>query len=286
MASEAAPSHADLVKIAENVQGRTKYRPTIGIICGSGLGGLADQVSEAETFDYKDIPGFPTSTVQGHAGKLVFGMLSGQQCVCMKGRFHPYEGYPLWKVILPVRVLHLLGVKTLIVTNAAGGLNTAFNIGDIMIINDHIDIGSLAGNNALVGPHEEQYGVRFVSMQNAYDKDLRGLAQSVVQSLGMVEFVREGVYVKVGGPSYETPAESRLLRLLGADAVGMSTTPEVIAARQCGVRVLGISLVTNIVITDTNLTGVGPTHEEVLETGRRRAKDMENLVKSFVAKLQ
>uniref|UniRef100_A0A4W5M6K4 purine-nucleoside phosphorylase n=1 Tax=Hucho hucho TaxID=62062 RepID=A0A4W5M6K4_9TELE len=203
--------------------------PFVAIICGSGLGGLADLLENSVAFPYKDIPRFPQSTVPGHAGNLVFGELQGKACVCMQGRFHYYEGYSIAMVTYPVRVSTLLGVETLIVTNAAGGLNPKFNVGDIMLIRDHINMPGL-----------------FPCMSDAYDADLGRLAREVAEEQGCSSFLQQGVYCNVGGPAFETVAESKILLSLLADAVGMSTVPEVIVARHHGLRVFGLSLITNL----------------------------------------
>ncbi|XP_051985450.1 purine nucleoside phosphorylase-like isoform X2 [Xyrauchen texanus] len=235
--------------------------------------------------NYKDIPDFPQSTVHGHAGKLVFGTLKGKACVCMKGRFHLYEGYPVQKTTLPIRVFKLLGVETVILTNAAGGLNQDYEVGDIMVIKDHINMPGLAGNNPLVGPNYDRFGVRFPCMSDAYDRGLQQLAHEVAGDLGYSVFMREGVYLVVGGPSFETIAECRMLRLLGADAVGMSTVHEVIVARHCGMKVLALSLITNQVVADYD-SEKKANHEEVLETGELRAKQLEKLVSNIVSRIE
>ncbi|KFZ63825.1 Purine nucleoside phosphorylase, partial [Podiceps cristatus] len=269
---------------ADWLRARTIQRPKIAIICGSGLGGLADVLDNKTVFPYEDIPHFPRSTVAGHVGRLVFGELNGQPCVCMQGRFHCYEGYSVSTVSLPVRVFFLLGVETLIVTNAAGGLNPQFQVGDIMFIRDHISMFGLGGQNPLHGPNDERFGVRFPSMSDAYEQDLRGLAMESAQELGFLRFIREGVYCLVAGPCYETIAECRMLQALGADAVGMSTVPEVIAARHCGLRVLGISLITNKAVMSYN-SQEKANHEEVLHISVVRAEALQKLVTHLLGKL-
>uniref|UniRef100_A0A3B3RBP3 Purine nucleoside phosphorylase n=1 Tax=Paramormyrops kingsleyae TaxID=1676925 RepID=A0A3B3RBP3_9TELE len=260
---------------------RIERHPTVAIICGSGLGGLADLLEKKKTFPYEEIPNFPRSTVQGHAGQLVFGELNGKQCICMKGRFHFYEGYSL---TFPVRVFCLLGVETLIVTNAAGGLNPEFHVGDIMVIKDHINMLGFAGQNPLCGPNDERFGVRFPSMSDAYDRDLWRLAQDAAREQGSSAFLQQGVYCVLAGPCFETVAECRLLQKLGADAVGMSTVPEVLVARHCGLRVLGLSLITNMAVMDYCSTKCA-NHEEVLETTHMRTQDLQKLVSSLIVKL-
>lgn len=250
----------------------------MAVICGSGLGGLINKLTQAQVFDYSDIPHFPRSTVPGHAGRLVFGFLSGRACVMMQGRFHMYEGYPLSKVTFPVRVFCLLGVNILVVTNAAGGLNPKFEVGDIMLIRDHINLPGFCGQNPLRGPNEERFGVRFPAMSDAYDRDIRLLAHSTWKQMeNQHRELQEGTYVMLAGPNFETVAESRLLKHLGADAVGMSTVPEVIVARHCGLRVFGFSLITNKVIMDYDSIEKA-NHEEVLEAGKQAAQKLEEFI--------
>ncbi|RIA98037.1 nucleoside phosphorylase domain-containing protein [Glomus cerebriforme] len=274
-------------------------QPKIAIICGSGLGGLVDTIDETNCnkveFEYKDIPGFVTSTVQGHAGKLVFGLLGENQTpiVCMVGRFHFYEGHSLKQVTLPVRIFKLLGVKVLIVTNASGALNKDFRVGNVAVLTDHVSLPGLAGNNPLFGPNHDEFGPRFLPMTEPYDFDLRVLAFKAASSLNFDKGVlKEAIYCFVGGPSYETKAEARFLSTIG-DIVGMSTVPEVIVARHSGMRVLGLSLVTNMVVLGKGRSadpsgdsGIieeqPPNHEEVLEVSRSRADDMQKLVKAII----
>ncbi|XP_054851522.1 purine nucleoside phosphorylase [Eublepharis macularius] len=282
---EKSYTYEDSKKTADWLLGNTKHRPKVAIICGSGLGGLADLLKDQVAFDYVKIPNFPQSTVVGHAGKLVFGNLSGTPSVVMQGRFHMYEGYPLWKVTFPVRVFSLLGVETLIVTNAAGGLNPDYKVGDIMLIRDHINMPGFAGVNPLVGPNDERFGARFPPMSDAYDRDLRKLAHTVASEMGCSGCLREGVYCTLGGPNYETIAECRFLQRLGADAVGMSTVPEVIVARHCGLRVFGFSLITNKAILDYE-SKEKANHAEVLETSRQSARTLEKLVSLLVQRIE
>ncbi|PSA93175.1 purine-nucleoside phosphorylase [Bacillus atrophaeus] len=250
--------------------------PKIGLILGSGLGILADEIEGAVKLKYEAIPDFPVSTVEGHAGQLVFGTLEGVSVVAMQGRFHFYEGYSMDKVTFPVRVMKELGVEALIVTNAAGGINTAFRAGDLMIITDHINY---MGTNPLIGPNEADFGVRFPDMSSAYDKDLSQLAEKMAQELQIP--VQKGVYTAVTGPSYETPAEVRFLRTIGSDAVGMSTVPEVIVAKHAGLRVLGISCISNAAagILDQPLS-----HDEVMEVTEKVKAGFLQLVKAVIAK--
>lgn len=277
-------SYESIQEMTQFLLKRTKHRPMVGIICGSGMGGLADMLEDKEMFAYSDIPNFPTSTVPGHKGRLIFGVLKGVPTVCMQGRFHVYEGYSLWKCAMPVRVMKLIGVQTLIVTNAAGGLNPDFSVGDVMLIKDHINFPGFAGDNPLRGRNDERWGPRFPAINNAYDQKLRNLARKIANELGFGSAVQEGVYAMVGGPSYETVSELRALRVLGADAVGMSTAHEVIAAKHCGLRVFGLSLITNMCVMDYDVER-SANHAEVLETSERRKHDLEELVSRMVEKI-
>nr|XP_056700901.1 purine nucleoside phosphorylase-like [Euleptes europaea] len=263
----------------------TKQRPRIAIICGSGLGLLADSLKNQESFQYTDIPNFPRSTVPGHEGRLIFGELQGQPCVCMKGRFHMYEGYPLWKVTFPIRVFKLLGVETLVVTNAAGALGDSYNVGDLMVIRDHINLLGLVGENPLMGPNEDRFGPRFPALSDAYDRKIRALAMETARQLGYTSFVKEGVYCMVSGPNFESIAEARLLHSLGVDAVGMSTAAEVVVARHCGLRVFGMSLITNKVTKDYDTQEL-VDHHGVLEVSQRRASTLQKLLTELVGKLE
>ncbi|XP_068097794.1 purine nucleoside phosphorylase isoform X1 [Hyperolius riggenbachi] len=263
----------------------TEHRPTVAIVCGSGLGALAETLKDQVVFPYSEIPNFPHSTVPGHAGRLIFGNLNGKPCVCMQGRFHFYEGYPLWKVTFPIRVFRLIGVETVILTNAAGGLNQDYKVGDVMVIMDHINMPGFAGHNPLSGPNEERFGTRFPPMSDAYDKDLRKLALAVGRELGFSDKMREGIYCSLGGPNFETIAECRMLNSLGADAVGMSTVPEVIVARHCGLRVLAMSLITNKAVMDYDSEATA-SHEEVLQAGKDSAKFMEKLVAVLLKRIE
>ncbi|XP_071973074.1 purine nucleoside phosphorylase-like isoform X2 [Engystomops pustulosus] len=269
---------------AEWILAHTDQRPRIAVICGSGLGTLAETLENKTVIPYEDIPHFPSSTVPGHAGRLVFGLLNGKQCVCMQGRFHIYEGYSMSTVAFPVRVFSLLGVDTLIVTNAAGGINSNYSVGDIMFIKDHINMPGFCGQNPLRGPNEDGFGVRFPCMSDAYDQHLRHLAMDCTQELGLQDIVQEGIYCMLGGPSYETIAECNMLKLLGVDAVGMSTVPEVITGRHCRMHILGISLITNMAILSYNSTAHA-NHQEVLQTSQLRAAALIALLTNFVGKM-
>ena len=249
----------------------------IGVILGSGLGDYAEALEDAVKLLYSEIPGFPRSTVAGHAGMWCCGTLYGKRVVMMQGRFHYYEGYGMKDVTLPVRVMQKIGVKTLIVTNAAGGVNLGYHPGELMVIGD---IFSMTAQNPLIGPNLDAFGPRFPDMSCAFDKELRALAHECANEQGFA--LREGVYAQMTGPTYETPAEIRMLRTLGADAVGMSTVPEVIVARHGGMRVLGISCITNMAagILDQPLN-----HAEVTETANRVKGQFRNLLDRIIEKM-
>jgi len=275
------PISYEKIKICSDyILKNSSHRPRIGIICGSGLGGLADLATKPDVFPYEDIPGFPRSTVAGHVGRLLLGELNGIPVVIMQGRFHSYEGYPLWKTAMPVRVMKLIGVDNLLVTNAGGGLNTMFSVGDIMVLKDHINLPGFACQHPLRGPNDERFGPRFFPTNDLYNKKYRDIARQVARSLNLDGIVRQGVYAMVGGPNYETVAELKMLRELGVDSVGMSTIPETIVAHHCGMKVFACSLITNMCVVEYN-TGIDTNHEEVIEWGKKRAHDM----KTFIAKM-
>lgn len=230
---------------AQVVRARTAIQPQVAIILGTGLGGLAAAIESPVTIDYREIPGFPLSTVESHAGRLLVGTLAGRPVVAMQGRFHKYEGYSLQQATFPVRVMQRLGAQTLVVSNACGGMHPDWSAGDLMLIADHIN---LLGDNPLIGPNDERLGPRFVDCSATYDASLRTLAHRVAAEQGTV--LREGVYVAVAGPNLETRAEYRMLRNLGADVVGMSTVPEVLVATHGGMKVLGISIITDMCLPD------------------------------------
>jgi purine-nucleoside phosphorylase len=252
-------AHAD--RAAKFILSKTKLRPRVAVVLGSGLGAFADDLAGAVRIPYEKIPGFPRSTAEGHAGRLVIGKAGDVVVAAMQGRVHFYEGYSLREVVFPMRVLGRLGIRATILTNAAGGINTDFKQGALVVIRDHID---LQGSNPLIGGNDERFGARFPDMTQAYSKSYRSIATEESRRLGIEVF--EGVYAALTGPSYETPAEIRYLRTIGADLVGMSTAPEVIVARHMGIRVLGISCVTNMAagILDQPIN-----HAEVMETGER-----------------
>ncbi len=265
---------ACLDEAAAHVRSRSPLRPAVGVVLGSGLGAFADALEERSVLPFAEVPHFPASTVAGHGGALVLGRCAGVPVAVMKGRVHFYEGYSLADVVFPVRVLGRLGVGTLVVTNAAGGINPLFTPGQLMVIEDHIN---LLGN-PLVGPNDDALGPRFPDMSEAYDRRLRDVAQAACEAVGVP--CQRGVYVAMTGPSYETPAEIRMARVLGADAVGMSTVPEVIAARHAGMRVAGLSCITNMAagVSDHKLD-----HREVLETGQRVTAALLQVLARIVA---
>lgn len=250
-------------QVANLVRERTKHQPQIGMILGSGLGGLADSVKNADVIPYPELEGWPVSTVQGHSGQLVIGELEGKIVLVMQGRSHFYEGYDMPLIGLPVRVMRRLGIETLIVTNAAGAVHPDFEPGDLMMLTDHLNLIGMAGHNPLRGPNLEEFGPRFPDMSKVYDREYHGIVREVAKENGIE--LREGVYVCLAGPSFETPADLRFLRAIGVDAVGMSTVPEATVARHSGMRVLGISGISNKANLDGNTE---TTHEEVLEAGK------------------
>jgi len=259
---------AQIEKAASAVRARFGATPDVAIILGTGLGRLAAEIDGSATIDYHDIPGFPLSTVESHAGRLLCGTLAGKTVVAMQGRFHRYEGYSLQQVTFPVRVLHALGAKSLIVSNACGGLNPLWNSGDLMLIADHIN---LLGDSPLIGPNDDSLGPRFPDLSEPYDSALRALARDVAAESRVT--LREGVYVAVAGPNLETRAEYRFLRAIGADVVGMSTVPEVVVAIHSGMRVLGLSIITDMCLPDAlepatveQIIGVANRAEPLLTT--------------------
>ena len=264
-------------RAAEVVRRRCPLVPEVGIILGTGLGGLAGQIAVEAEVPYTEIPGFPLSTVETHAGKLLVGRLGGRPVVAMQGRFHRYEGYDLQQVTFPVRVLHALGARTLVVSNACGGMHPLWGPGDLVLISDHIN---LLGDNPLVGPNDDRLGSRFPDMSAAYDPGLRALARAAALELGIV--LREGVYVAVPGPNLETRAEYRMLRTLGADVVGMSTVPEVIVANHQGMRTIGISIVTDQCLPDAlEPADIG----KIIATANRAEPSLTRLITTVVERL-
>lgn len=251
--------------------------PKIALVLGSGLGDLANLMEDSQVFEYKDIPGFPVSTVPGHAGRMVFGRFSGKDCVIMQGRFHYYEGYDAKTIALYIRVLKDLGVEKLLLTNAAGGVNEYYKPGDLMVITDHINFASV---NPLIGSNDDEYGSRFFDVSDAYSKDIRKCIDEAAYETGIM--LRHGVYMMFTGPCYETPAEIKMARVLGADAVGMSTVPEIIMAAHCGLKAAGISCITNMA---AGILDVPITHEEVMETGTLVKEKFKTLILKVVSKL-
>ncbi|OWZ83987.1 purine-nucleoside phosphorylase [Natranaerobius trueperi] len=268
----------DQIQEAKNfIEDKIEKTPEAGLILGSGLGSLAEEVDNVEYIPYKDIPHFPESTVKGHKGRLAIGTLEGKQVMAMQGRFHYYEGYSMKEVTLPVRVMQALGIDKVIVTNAAGGIDKNFSVGGLMLIQDHINF---FGDNPLIGKNEDRFGTRFPDMTYAYNPELREVAKKAADQLSINLY--EGVYMGVPGPSYETPAEINMARTLGASSVGMSTIPEVIVANHAGMKVLGISCITNMAagILDKRLT-----HEEVQEVTTRVKEEFQQLVKTTLKQM-
>lgn len=266
--------------LASLVRSKTSHKPEIGMILGSGLGSLAEKVDNADHIPYGELPGWPVSTVLGHQGQLVIGNFKGKTVLVMQGRAHFYEGYDMPLVGLPIRVMKRIGIDTLIVTNAAGAVNPDFEPGDLMLINDHINLIGMAGQNPLRGPNLEEFGSRFPDMSQVYDRGLQVLAREIAseKNLGL----REGVYICLAGPSFETPADLRFLRGIGVDAVGMSTVPEATVARHSGMQVLGVSGISNKANLDGNTE---TTHEEVLEAGEVLVPKLTSLISGVLGRL-
>ncbi len=270
----------EIDEVTDAIKARTKFHPKIGMILGSGLGELANSVEMADHIPYGDLPFWPMSTVHGHAGKLVIGILENQPVIVMQGRAHYYEGYSMAEIGLPVRVMQRLGVEMMIVTNAAGAINPDYEPGDVMFISDHIALIGMTGNNPLRGPNLDELGPRFPDMSQAYDRKLLKLALKIAEENQIKP--NAGVYVGLSGPSFETPADLRFMRVIGADAVGMSTVPEVIVAVHGGTKVLGISGISN----KANLDGETVTsHEEVLEAGRVLVPKLTKIIKGLLSKI-
>jgi len=257
-------SRQDYERIAAFIAARTRYRPRIALILGSGLSPLADAVAAADILPYEAIPDFPQSSVIGHAGRLVIGELAGREVMVMQGRVHYYEGYSLTQIVLPIRVMRAFGIDTLVLTNAAGGLNPAYQPGDVVLIEDQINLVGMIGHNPLMGPNDPDLGPRFPDLAGLYDRKLRQLAVAVAAEQGLL--LHRGVYVGLAGPAFETPAEVRFLRMIGGDATGMSTTNEAVTARHSGMRVLGFSGISNAAIAAID-TDQEASHEEVLAAG-------------------
>ena len=267
---------------AAAIKQRLSQQPTIGLILGSGLGPLVDEIENATIITYDDIPHWPRSTVEGHVGRLVVGDFEGHTVLAMQGRLHFYEGYSMAQVTLPVRVMRLLGIHTLVVTNAAGGLNPTFAAGDLMVIEDHIFVPGLAGYTPLGGPNADLFGPRFSIHTHSYTPTLRKLAHKVAQDNDIA--VQEGVYVSLSGPAFETPAEVRMLRAWGGDSVGMSTASEVLVACHAGMRVLGFSSITNVSL-DNTASQDEVTHEEVLRLGRQIVPKLATIIRGVLREM-
>lgn len=270
----------DIDDAASAFRSRSDLQPRLGLILGSGLGGLAESLEERTTLEGRDIPGWPAASIVGHAGRVHLGRLEGQAALVLQGRAHFYEGYSISRIGLPVRVMQRLGAEFLIVTNAAGAVHPEFEPGDLMLITDHLNLLGMAGQSPLRGPNLEEFGPRFPDMSRAYDRELQQRAHRVAGDLGLG--LREGVYACLAGPSFETPADLRFLRNCGVDAVGMSTVPEVTVARHGGMRVLGISGISNKANLDGETT---TTHEEVLEAGQVIVPKLTSLIRGVVRSL-
>ncbi len=264
----------NLKETVEFIRKEVDFQPEIGIVLGTGLGGLVDVIEEVGTIKYEKIPHFPVSTVKGHAGQLMFGYINGKKVVAMQGRFHFYEGYKIQDLAIPIRTMHLLGVKTLLLSNAAGGMNPNFKVGDVMLINDHIN---MMGVNPLIGKNDDEFGPRFPDMSAVYDKELIEKADAIAQKQGLK--VQRGVYMAVTGPTFETPAEYKFMHILGADAVGMSTVPEAIVARHAGMKCFAISI-----ITDLGVEGIVEevSHEEVLKVANAAESKMTGIISELI----
>jgi purine-nucleoside phosphorylase len=272
-------SRSDFDAAAAAIRKRTQLQPSVGLILGSGFSPLADAVEDGVSIPYDEIPHFPVATVAGHLGRLILGRLEGREVVVMQGRVHYYEGYSMAETTFPVRLMQVLGIETLFVTNAAGGLGKEFRAGDLMLITDHINLIGMGGLNPLRGPNLDEFGPRFPDMSQPYDRHLQALARQAAAEAGVP--LQEGVYICLAGPSFESPADVRFLRVIGADAVGMSTVPEVIVARHGGTRVLGISGISNVLPAE----GAPPaetTHEEVLEAGQMLVPRLEAVVRGVL----
>lgn len=276
-------TRTDYDQAVEEIRSYTRLQPRIGLVLGSGLGDLAETLEDSVVIPYSEIPGWPQSTVHGHSGQLVIGTLEDKTVVVQRGRAHFYEGYTMQQVTFPIRVMHLLGVNTLILTNAAGGLNPNFRAGDIMLLNDHINLLGMTGFSPLIGPNDDRIGERFPSMVHTYDRDLR-LKVLKVAAENRIE-IREGVYVCLSGPTFETPAEVRMLRIIGGDAVGMSTAHEVVVARHVGMRVIAFSSITNVAIDTVDIERE-TNHEEVLETGKEIVPRLATILKGVIRAIE
>ncbi len=271
------PTMEDIKNLTDLIKSKTKHKPIVGMILGSGLGKLANEIENADIIHFSELPGWPVSTIEGHSGQLVIGTLEGKTVMVMQGRAHFYEGYDMPQIGLPVRVMQSLGCETLVVTNAAGAVHPDFQPGDLMLITDHINLVGMAGLNPLRGPNLEKFGPRFPDMSKIYDREYCDLVRKIADDNNFE--IREGVYVCLAGPTFESPADLRFLKMVGVDAVGMSTVPEAIVARHGGMRVLGISGISN----KANLDGETETsHEEVLEAGSVLVPKLIMIIRNFL----
>ena len=271
-------TRSEIEAAAQFVRAHTRHQPEFGLVLGSGLSALADAVEEPDIIPFQDIPNFPVSSVAGHSGRLIIGKLEGRLVLAMQGRVHFYEGYSMSQVTLPIRMMKVLGIHTVILTNAAGGINQSFKAGDVMLITDHVNLIGMAGQNPLRGPNDESFGPRFPDMSQPYDRGLRELALKVAADSQFA--LRQGVYMCLAGPSFESPADVRFLRMIGADAVGMSTVPETVVARHAGMRVLGLSGISNTLSGEED--GPQTTHEEVLAAGRALVPRMMTVIRGVL----
>jgi purine-nucleoside phosphorylase len=272
--------YEDAIRI---IRERTDIIPEIGLVLGSGLGTLADTIENPVFIPYEDIPNWPLSTVHGHSGRLVIGTLEGRKVVAQQGRAHFYEGYSMQQITFPIRVMGFLGINTVILTNAAGGVDRSYKVGDIMMLNDHINFPGLAGHNPLMGANDESIGPRFVGLAQAYDRSFRIKARELAKAHNLP--MHEGVYAAVSGPAFETPAEIRMFQTIGANAVGMSTVHEVLVARHMGIRVMAFSGITNVAINQVD-TEFETNHEEVLEAGKLLVPRLTTLLKALLKDMQ
>ncbi|MDH5606755.1 MAG: purine-nucleoside phosphorylase [Anaerolineae bacterium] len=274
------PTLEQIDQLADLVKSKTKHKPEIGMILGSGLGPLAEEVEDADVIPYQQLPGWPVSTVHGHSGQLVIGRLEGKTVLVMQGRTHFYEGYPMPVLGIPIRVMKRIGIETIFLTNAAGAVNPEFEPGDLMLITDHLNLIGMTGQSPLRGPNLDEFGPRFPDVSQVYTRSLAAVARQVASENKIN--LREGVYVCLAGPAFETPADLRFLRVAGVDAVGMSTVPEATVARHSGMQVMGISGISNKANLDGNTE---TTHEEVLEAGAVIVPKLTTLVRGVLQKL-
>ncbi|TPP57485.1 Purine nucleoside phosphorylase I inosine and guanosine-specific [Fasciola gigantica] len=270
--------------VVAQIRKYTTMQPQLGIVCGSGMGDLIDFIENQTVVPYSSVPAFLQTTVSGHAGNFVFGKVGSVQVVVMQGRLHQYEGFSIAQMHIPIRVLKLLGVSIVLLTNAAGGLSDKLQVGDFVVLKDHISPSGMCTGNVLVGPNDERFGPRFPATLDAYDESLRKKMLLVAEKLSMRNHVHEGVYFHVMGPTYATNAECKVMCMMGADVVGMSTVPEVFVARHCGLRVVAVSLITDI--CNPNCVGLKPlTHEEVLEAAKKNTLKLKKLIQEFIREL-